>query len=206
LVAKTQDADVVVRGGRPVLRMPSSVFFDVGSSQLKPEGKAVLSQIAQAMSGQSDSFELRVETFTDSNGETEKADAATAPDKIFVDTTPGAKKPDAKTPPVSPPTDKPHDGSSWLLTGTRAAAIAHYLHDQGTLPFQNVIAMGRSDYQPIVPNSPEGHARNRRVEITITPVPPSFHPRDAGHGDAVSKSGDATTAPDAASDAAAKGE
>jgi len=197
IVAKNQDADVVVRGGRPVLRVPSSVFFEVGGTQLKPEGKALLTQITHALAGQLDNFELRIETFTDSDGETARNAAPAA--KVFVDTTPGAKKPDA-TP------DRKNDGASWLLTGTRAAAIAHFLHDEGTLPFQEIISMGRSDFQPIVPNSPEGHARNRRVEITVTPAPPSFHPRDPAHGDTtVSKAGTALNAA-ASSDAAEKGE
>lgn len=195
IVAKNQDADVVVRGGRPVLRVPGSVFFELGSAQLKPEGKAVLAQITQALAGQFDGFELRIETYTDSDGEAAKS-GGTPTNQVFIDTTPGAKKPDATTP------ARKNDGASWLLTGTRAAAIAHYLHDQGTLPFQSVFAVGRADFQPIVPNSPEGHAHNRRVEITIAPAPPSYHPREPGKDASVTK----TTAPAANSDAAAKGE
>jgi len=200
LVAKTQDADVVLRGGRPVLRMPSSVFFASGDAKLKPEGKAMLSEIAQALGGQMDNFELRIETFTDSAGEAGKTDS-TPGVKVFVDTTA------TNAPAATAPAAKPHDGASWSLTGIRAAAIAHFLHDQGTLPFQNVLVMGRSDFQPIIANSPEGHARNRRVEITITPLPASFHPRDTGHGDApVSKSAAPANPLDPPADAALKGE
>jgi flagellar motor protein MotB len=194
LVAKNQDADVVLRGGRPVLRIPSSIFFDLGSAQLKPDGKTVLTQITQALTGQMGNFELRIDTFTDSDGEATKA-TAVVPDKVFVDTTPGVKKP--ATPPSTASPDKAPNGSSWLLTGTRAAAIAHFLHDQGTLPFQNIVAMGRADFQPIVTDAPEGHARNRRVEITIAPAPVSFH--------LISPPGHAATASDSSSDAAAKG-
>lgn len=194
LVAKNQDADVVLRGGRPVLRLPSSIFFDLGSAQLKPDGKTVLTQIAQALNGQMDNFELRIETFTDSDGEATKASAAAA-DKVFVDTTPGAKKPATPPPPASP--EKTPNGTSWLLTGTRAAGIAHFLHDQGTLPFQNILVVARSDFQPIVADAPEGHARNRRVEITIAPAPASFHPLPPeAHAASVS---------DSSSGAAAKG-
>jgi chemotaxis protein MotB len=206
LVAKTQDADVVVRGGRPVLRVPSSIFFAPGDAKLKPEGKAMLSQIAGALSGQLDDFELRIETFTDSDGEAGKSDAATGP-KVFVDTTTPGQAPAAAAKTSPPPPANPHEGASWSLTGIRAAAIAHFLHDQGTLPFQNVLVMGRSDFQPIVANSPEGHARNRRVEITVTPLPPSFHPRDPVHGDsAVSKSAAPANPLDPPADAALKGE
>lgn len=152
LVAKVPDADVVVRGGRPVLRMPSSVFFDPGDTQLKADGKTVLTQVAQVVGGGPARFELRVETFTDSDAET-----------------PG---PGSGPPPENPPADKKAD--SWTLTGERASAIAHFLRDASAISFQNVVAMGRGDSKPIEPNSPQGHARNRRVEITITPVPATF--------------------------------
>ncbi len=155
LVAKSPDADVVVRGGRPVLRMPSFIFFAPGDAQLTPDGKSILDQITAAVGGQSGRFELRVETFTDTDGETAAPPAT------------GTAAP--------APGPKPHATEAWELTAMRAAAIAHYLRDQGSLPFQDVIAVGRADFQPIVPNSPAGHARNRRVEITITPTPPTFH-------------------------------
>jgi flagellar motor protein MotB len=155
LVAKSPDADVVVRGGRPVLRMPSSFFFAPGDAQLTPDGKSILDQITAAVGGQPGRFELRVETFTDTDGETTAPPAA------------GTAAP--------APAPKPHAVEAWTLTATRAAAISHYLRDQGSLPFQDVIAVGRADFQPIVPNSQSGHARNRRVEITITPTPPTFH-------------------------------
>ena len=68
-LVKDDEIDVVVRGGRPVLRVPISVFFAFGDTTLKPEGAAMLKQIAQALNGQLDNFELRIETFTDSGGE-----------------------------------------------------------------------------------------------------------------------------------------
>ena len=162
-LAKDPDTDVVVRGGRPVLRVPSSVFFAYGDATLKPEGEAVLTQVAQALNGQLTNFELRVETFTDSEGET-----PTAPNLVQPVPAPGVSQP-AK-PPAAP---KPLYASSWDLTGARAAAIAHYLREKTPLPFQNVMVIPRADYQPIV-SSKEGHARNRRIELTITPVPVVF--------------------------------
>jgi flagellar motor protein MotB len=145
-LGKDGPTDVVERGGRPVLRIPNAQLFAPGDTVLKPEGKALLTQIAQAVNGQIDTFELRVVTYTDSNAEApDSADAA-------------AK---AKLP------------TSWDLTATRAANIARFYRDQSPLPFLNVLVIGRGDSEPI--SSKDGGARNRRVEITITPLPISFH-------------------------------
>lgn len=157
LAAQTPDADVTVRGGRPVLRVPSLFFFDPASDVLKPDGKTLLNAIAQAATGTASRFELRVETFTDSAGETPAPPAANAP---------------APAPPKTGPTKSV---DAWTLTTGRAATIARYLRESSVMPFQNVIAVGRADFSPIDSGSKQGHARNRRVEFTIAPVPASFH-------------------------------
>jgi flagellar motor protein MotB len=170
------DTDVVVRGGRPVLRVPDSVFFAFGEATIKPEGKALLTQITQALNGQMDNFELRVETFTDSDGETAKAgdDSPTAKKDTAAKPEDAAKPETAgKTPPA-----KTHYASDWDLTGARAGALARFLREGTSLPFQNVVVVPRADFQPIVSSGKEGHARNRRVEITVEPLPPAFHAAD----------------------------
>ncbi len=183
IVATSRDADVVVRGGRPVLRLPSSFFFDPGDATLKPDGKSILDQVAAAVSGQAGRFELRVDTFTESDGE--------------------AAVPPAATPAAPAPANAPksHSVDAWSLTALRAAAIAHYLRDQGPLPFQNVIAVGRADFQPLVSDSQPGHERNRRVEITITPTPATFHAPEATAKTSHGKTGTASAAPAAAASA-----
>ncbi len=179
-LVKDDDTDVVLRGGRPVLRVPDSVFFAFGDATLKPEGKTLLNQISQSLNGQLDTFELRIETFTDSDGEGARsgdADKTVTPVKLdATDTKPDAA---AKTAPPSP-AKTAHFATGWDLTGARAAALAKFLHDQGSLPFQNIVVVPRGDFQPIVSSGKEGHARNRRVEITIAPAAPSFHPADPG--------------------------
>ena len=45
----TDDTDVVVREGRPVLRVPSSLFFAFGETSLKPEGKTMLEIVADTV-------------------------------------------------------------------------------------------------------------------------------------------------------------
>jgi len=155
-------AEVITRGGRPVLRVPNPVFFAPGDATLKPDGKTFLNQVAQSVNGQIDTFELRMESFTDSDAEAPK--------------TPDPTKKDA------PPGDsKPHYATSWDLTAARAAAIARFYRDQTTLPFQNVVIIARGDAEPVVTGAKDDPARNGRIEISLTPLPAAPHPTEATH-------------------------
>jgi flagellar motor protein MotB len=178
IVARSPNADVVVRGGRPVLRLPSSVFFADGTAQLLPGGKADLDQVADAVRNPPNKFELRVETFTDAAGETPGA-AAPAPANPSRPNT-GAPKTEETGPAID----------AWTLTAERAAAIAHYLRDRGTLPVQDVIAVGRADSPSIGP-AKDGSSRSRRVEVTLAPVAASFHAPEpkASHSKPVTPAG-----------------
>jgi len=184
------DTDVVSRGGRPVLRMPISVFFAPGEATLKPEGKALLTQIAQALNGQLDNFELRVENYTDSDAEIQKAAADAAKAKLDPKPTAGQKQDHSSKPTAPAPIAQPLFATSWELTAGRAATLSRFFREEGALPFQNVIVTGRGDFQPIIPGAKEGHPRNRRLEITITPQPATFHSSDLAH----STSGNDTSA------------
>jgi flagellar motor protein MotB len=163
IVARSPNADVVVRGGRPVLRLPSSIFFADGTAQLLPGGKADLDQVADAVRNPPGRFELRVETFTDAAGETPGPGAA-APPANSATPNAGAQKVAATGSAVD----------AWTLTAERAAAIAHYLRDRSILPFQDVLAVGRADSPGIGP-AKDGSSRSRRIEVTLAPVPASFH-------------------------------
>ncbi len=168
------DTDVVVRNGRPVLRVPDSMLFAFGGTTLKPEGKTLLAQITQPISGQMGNFELRIATFTDS-AESAGVDGTT-PTPVNLKPDPAVKTPPDSKPPLAPPPDR----TPWDLTGARAAAIEKYFHDDATLPFPNVIVLARGDFDPIVDSGADGHARNRRTEITIAPMPAPFQAPDAG--------------------------
>lgn len=190
-LVKDADTDVVVRGGRPVLRVPSSVFFAFGDATLKPEGKAMLHQIAQTLDGQLDNFELRVETFTDSEGENASG-VTTTEVSLGNGTVPPAKDGTSESTPDKTKTpDTAGKSPAWELTGKRAGVLARFIREQTSLPFQNVLVVPRADFQPIIPAGTEGHARNRRIEITITPLPATFHSVDASDkATATEKSGD----------------
>jgi flagellar motor protein MotB len=160
IVGRSPNADVVVRGGRPVLRLPGSIFFADGGTQLLADGKSDLDQVAEAIRMPPGRFELRIEAFTDSGGETPAATASTGN-------------------PTAPTSGAPAAAvDAWTLTGDRAAAIAKYLRDRGTLPFQNVMVMGRAD-APEIGLGKDGSKKGRRIEITLAPVPASFHTPEA---------------------------
>jgi flagellar motor protein MotB len=174
-LGKDSPPDVVERGGRPVLRVPNAQLFAVGDAVLTGDGKTLLNQIATALNDQLDHFELRIVSYTDSAAE--------------MDSTSDQKKDSSAKPATADATAKPHFATSWDLTAARAAAIAHYYRDQTQVQFLNVLVLGRGDSEPIAPNAGDNHARNRRVEITITPLPASFHAPDPDK-----KGGSSTTA------------
>lgn len=59
--------------------------------------------------------------------------------------------------------------SNWELSAVRASRVARYLLQQGNIDPSRFTIMGRSKYQPAIPNTDENkRALNRRVEIIIT--------------------------------------
>ncbi len=60
--------------------------------------------------------------------------------------------------------------SNWELSSARAAAVARHLLEQGGMEPSRIEVIGQSRYHPIADNDTEaGRAKNRRVEIIITP-------------------------------------
>ena len=60
--------------------------------------------------------------------------------------------------------------SNWDLSSARAASVVHYLLEHTELATDRVIAAGRADTQPLLPNtSMSNRDKNRRVEIVIRP-------------------------------------
>ena len=59
--------------------------------------------------------------------------------------------------------------SNWELSADRAVQVVRYLIKQGISPYQ-LSAVGYGEYHPIASNDTTyGRAKNRRVEIVITP-------------------------------------
>lgn len=59
---------------------------------------------------------------------------------------------------------------NWDLSTKRATAIVAILSENKAVKKQNLTAAGRSEFSPLATNStPEGKAKNRRIEIILTP-------------------------------------
>ena len=59
---------------------------------------------------------------------------------------------------------------NWDLSTKRATAIVSILSENKNISKQNLTAAGRSEYAPLLSNdSAEGKAKNRRIEIILTP-------------------------------------
>lgn len=59
---------------------------------------------------------------------------------------------------------------NWDLSTKRATAIVAILSENKGVSKQNLTAAGRSEYAPLGSNAtPEGKAKNRRIEIILTP-------------------------------------
>lgn len=60
--------------------------------------------------------------------------------------------------------------NNWDLSTKRATAIVTILTENKAVNKQNLTAAGRSEYAPVAANeTPEGKAKNRRIEIILTP-------------------------------------
>lgn len=59
---------------------------------------------------------------------------------------------------------------NWELSTARATSIAHVLIDEYHVTPAKLVASGRSQYDPLAPNTtPEGRGQNRRTEIILEP-------------------------------------
>lgn len=59
---------------------------------------------------------------------------------------------------------------NWDLSTKRATAIVHILRENTAINPENLTAAGRGEFAPIATNdTPEGKAKNRRIEVILTP-------------------------------------
>jgi chemotaxis protein MotB len=62
--------------------------------------------------------------------------------------------------------------SNWELAGARASSVVRLFNRTG-LSAKRMLAVSMADVKPVASNdSPEGRAKNRRIEIRLRPVPP----------------------------------
>ncbi len=130
--------DIRVVGDRFVFQ--SELFFDSGTAQLRPEGRAELDKLAAALLALEKqippeiNWVLRVDGHTDA-----RPVSAASPFK-----------------------------SNWELSAARAISVVQYLISKGVTP-QRLVAAGFGEYQPIDPGTTEeAYSRNRRIELKLT--------------------------------------
>jgi chemotaxis protein MotB len=78
---------------------------------------------------------------------------------------------------VSVHTDAAPEGTegaptSWELSAARAVAVVRFLEEKLKVPPERLMATGHGSSHPVVSdNGPQARARNRRVELLLTPAP-----------------------------------
>jgi chemotaxis protein MotB len=61
--------------------------------------------------------------------------------------------------------------TNWELSVARATNVVRFLAEKANLPPQRLVASGYGEYKPVASNkTPAGRARNRRIEILLTPM------------------------------------
>jgi chemotaxis protein MotB len=59
--------------------------------------------------------------------------------------------------------------TNWELSSARAITVVRFLEERAGIPGRRLVAAAHSQYDPIASNKGEGRARNRRIEILLTP-------------------------------------
>jgi chemotaxis protein MotB len=61
--------------------------------------------------------------------------------------------------------------TNWELSVARATHVVRYLQDEAKVPAKRLVAVGRGQHEPVASNvNSKGRARNRRIEILLTPL------------------------------------
>jgi chemotaxis protein MotB len=92
--------------------------------------------------------------------------------------------------------------TNWELSTARATNVVRFLAEKAAVPADRLVASGYGEFEPIASNkSPSGRARNRRIEILLTPslapkkIPKGKLTADAGKAEAKRSGGDALVKP-----------
>lgn len=153
----TGQLKISARRGELVISLPAEVLFPSGSAELSKTGEYAVVEVAAVLKKFPDRRYLVV-------GHTDNQDFAKAKSGAVV------------------PTCVPAD--NWQLSTERALTVTRVLITAGMDP-KNVIPAGAGDHDPIASNAtPDGRAKNRRIEIALLPAINELPPLPAGLSDA----------------------
>jgi chemotaxis protein MotB len=125
-------------GGKLRVGLVEKVLFDPGEAEISKRGEAVLSRLAEALSGIPDK-QIQVSGHTD---------------KMPINSKLIEKYP-----------------TNWELSTARATQVVRYLAEKANVPPNRLVASGYGEFHPIANNkTPAGRAKNRRIEILLTPM------------------------------------
>lgn len=72
--------------------------------------------------------------------------------------------------------------SNWELSTARAVNVVRFLQEKASVPARRLVAAGHGEMQPVASNAtPKGRARNRRIEVLLTPVLPAAKKTATAH-------------------------
>ena len=118
----------------------SELLFPTASAQLQPEGRDRLAELARTLREVTRNIPPDIEWVLRIDGHTDRR-----------------------------PIRTPEFASNWELSTARALSVLRFLEAHG-IPPQHLAATGFAEYHPIDPGEGEAaYARNRRIEIKLTP-------------------------------------
>jgi chemotaxis protein MotB len=120
-------------------RFQSELFFESGSAEIGPEGRATLDRLAETFQEVAERIPDDIDWVLQVEGHTDRRPIRTE-----------------------------RFPSNWELSTARALNIVHYLSRQG-LAEERLAAAGFGEHQPVdETDTPEARARNRRIELRLT--------------------------------------
>lgn len=150
LTLNNSDLQVSEKDGKVYVVLPTRTLFSTNSYALQPAGKEAVIKVAQVLASNPD-LDVSIEGHTD-NTPFKPSPAAKAKK--------GAKKPVAAPTPVK---------DNWDLSALRAASVAKVFYTYG-IAGNRISASGKGEFYPLdFSNSEEAKARNRRIEIVLSP-------------------------------------
>lgn len=119
----------------------SEVLFDVGGSELGPEGRAQIARVSDILLDVASEIPAEIDWILRVDGHTD----------------------------ATPFRGNARYADNWELSQARALSVVRYMMDELGFPPERLVAAGFGEYQPIAAgSSPEALAANRRIELKLT--------------------------------------